>query len=87
MHISIIFHRTLHIYLTSRYDSLKLLLEGHENATKFEPTKRNALYGLKVWMIHVVGEKNKEKLEAVLQNCPLNLNSHVFEFFDTIEGS
>ena len=76
----------LHIFLTDRFDSLEPLLEGHRNATKFEPTNRNVLYGLNVWMIHVIGKENREKLEQVLQNCPLNFNSHVFEFFDTIEG-
>ena len=86
MHISITFYRTLHILMTSQFDSLKRLLESHRNATKFDPTKRNELYGLNVWIIHVIGEENRENLEQVLQNCPLNFNSHVFEFFDTIEG-
>ena len=72
MPIFIVFYRTLHIFLTSQFDSLIRLLEGHKNATKFEPTKRNELYGLKVWIIHVVGEENREVLEEVLQKFPLN---------------
>ena len=76
----------LHIFLTDRFESLEPLLEGHRNVTKFEPTNRNVLYGLNVWMIYVVGETNRQQFEKVLKKCPLNFNSHVFEFFEQIKG-
>ena len=62
--------------MTSQFDSLKRLLESHRNATKFDPTKRNELYGLNVWIIHVIGEENRENLEN-LEN-----RKHLFDVYD-----
>ena len=68
MHISITIYRTLHILMTSQFDSLKRLLESHRNATKFDPTKRNELYGLNVWIIHVIGEENRESAVTLVSH-------------------
>ena len=86
MTIIFIVYRMLHIFLAQDFDSLKRLLQIHENTTKFDPIDPNKLYGLHVWIIHVVGEKRRENLLEVLKKSSLEFNSHVFEFFESNQG-
>ena len=65
---------------------LNNLLQSQADATKFNPNKPKDLYGMNVWMIHVMGEERRTKLAQILKQSPLQLESHVFEFFNSNEG-
>ena len=61
------------------------MLESYSNATKLGE-KQDVLHDLNVWIIHVVGEAQRENFLEVLKKAPLQFDSYVFEFFDPIES-
>ena len=80
-------YRILHVYEAQNYDFLKNLLQSHAKLTKFDAIEKNKLYGLNVWIIHVIGEKRRKKLFDVLKKSQLQFDSHVFEFFESDQGT
>ena len=78
--------RTLHLYLADQFHPLDELLKEQENATKLNQEEQNALYGVNVWVIYVVGEDKRKDLLTLLKKSPLRFDSYVFEFFDPIQG-
>ena len=63
------------------------MLQSHAKVTKFDAIEPNKLYGLNVWIIHVIGEKRRIKLLDVLKKSQLQFDSHVFEFFESNQGT
>ena len=80
-------YRILHVYQAQNYDFLKNLLQSHAKVTKFDVNEPSKLYGLNVWIIHVIGEKRRIKLLDVLKKSQLQFDSHVFEYFESDQGT
>ena len=80
-------YRILHVYQAQSYDFLKNLLQRHAKVTQFDAIEPKKLYGLNVWIIHVIGENRRMKLLDVLKKSQLQFDSHVFEFFESDQGT
>ena len=76
----------MHLYLAENFHRLEKLLKEHSNVSRFDHNEQTFLFGLNVWIVYVGGESNRKKLQRILQQSPVGLNSHVFEFFELDKG-
>ena len=77
----------MHLYWAENFHRLEKLLKANSNVTKFDHKEQTSLFGLNVWIIYVAGKSNRENLQKILQKSPVGLNSHVFEFFEPVDGT
>ena len=80
-------YRILHVYQAQNYDFLKNLLQSHAKVIKFDAIEPNKVYGLNVWIFHVIGENRRIKLLEILKKSQLQFDSLVFGFFESDQGT
>ena len=74
--------RTIHVYLAKSYQSLKEQIVAQTELSKFDHLNlQKAQMGLNIWLVHVTDRKQKQRLSKILKLCPLQFDSHVFEFY------
>ena len=76
----------IQLYLAENFHRLEKLLMDYSNITKFNHKQQTSLFGLNVWIIHIVGESKRKELQRILKKSPVGFNLQVFEFFEQDEG-